>query len=242
MDILTGTGRVGRLNYFATSLTISFVVFFLAFVTAGEDPATGQATISPIFFFVVILSSYLNFTNMIRRLHDCGRSGWTSLLLFVPIIGLGLALYLLFAPGDSVRNLYGPPPGTSDPKVSIDAQRQRMELIAAAAGEAYRAKGQASYLNDDGSYNMDGLNSDSSGAFGGSTEPPEAPTWGPPPSHDAPDPSWAPPSHQPPPAAAVMPPLSGHDMPSMANPDRPQPPVGYDAGSVSTLPPPPPPQ
>ncbi len=234
MDILTGAGRVGRLNYFATSLTISFVVVFLAFATAGEDPITGEPTVSGVFVVAILLASYLNFTNMIRRLHDCGRSGWTSLLLLVPIIGFALSLYLLFAPGDSVRNLYGPPPGTSDPRISVDAQRERMEAIAAAAGEAYRAKGHASYLNDDGSYNMDGLSSENAGAFGGSSQPPpDMPDWTPPPTEMAPDPSWAPPT----PAAPAM--AAAPTQPVPVNPDRPNPPVGYGEGPVSNPPPPP---
>ena len=90
------------------------------------------------------------------------------------------------------------------------------------------------YLNDDGSYNMDGLSSENAGAFGGSSQPPtDMPDWTPPPTEMAPDPGWAPPT----PAAPAM--AAAPTQPVPVNPDRPNPPVGYGEGPVSNLPPPP---
>lgn len=44
-----------------------------------------------------------------RRYHDFGRSGWWSLLYFVPIVNLITGLILLFIDGDLEENKYGKP-------------------------------------------------------------------------------------------------------------------------------------
>ncbi len=44
-----------------------------------------------------------------RRLHDTNRSGWMSLLWFVPIIGWVYLLMLLVRPGDEGANAHGLP-------------------------------------------------------------------------------------------------------------------------------------
>ena len=47
----------------------------------------------------------------VRRLNDMDRTGWWALLLFVPVVNLGVGLYLLFGPGSKEANSYGLPPG-----------------------------------------------------------------------------------------------------------------------------------
>lgn len=45
-----------------------------------------------------------------RRLHDIGWSGWTQLVMVIPIVNIFLLLFLVFKPGDKERNRYGYPP------------------------------------------------------------------------------------------------------------------------------------
>ena len=47
---------------------------------------------------------------MIRRFHDLGKSGWYVLTLIIPLIDIGVILYLLFAPGTAGANEYGDDP------------------------------------------------------------------------------------------------------------------------------------
>lgn len=42
-----------------------------------------------------------------RRMHDIGRSGWTQLLGFIPIIGVFMLLTYELRPGDKGVNVYG---------------------------------------------------------------------------------------------------------------------------------------
>jgi uncharacterized membrane protein YhaH (DUF805 family) len=188
MDILTGTGRVGRLNYFATSLAISLLLVPVVFATAVEDPAVGQPSVSPVLLLASLIAFYFGLMNTVRRLHDCSRSGWMAILLFVPLVSFFFGLYLLFAPGDTNRNMYGMPPGSGEPRMSFAAQRQRVDSIAAAASDAYRAQDQVSYVNPDGSFNMEGLSSENPGLYGQSSQPAWEAL-----SYSAPDPTWSPP-------------------------------------------------
>lgn len=45
----------------------------------------------------------------VRRLHDMDRSGWFIALAFIPVVNLGLLIWLAF-PGTSTANRFGPPP------------------------------------------------------------------------------------------------------------------------------------
>jgi uncharacterized membrane protein YhaH (DUF805 family) len=61
-----------------------------------------------IFMIAVCMLIYLGFAVTVRRCHDLGRSGWLTLLGFVPLVNLAFGLYLLFAKGQSGSNAYGP--------------------------------------------------------------------------------------------------------------------------------------
>lgn len=47
---------------------------------------------------------------MIKRWHDVDKSGWFTLLVFVPIVGFFAALYLIFARGTDAENRFGANP------------------------------------------------------------------------------------------------------------------------------------
>ena len=46
----------------------------------------------------------------IRRLHDTGRSGWWTLIAFIPFVGALVLLYFMVLEGVSGPNEYGPDP------------------------------------------------------------------------------------------------------------------------------------
>lgn len=100
-----------------------------------------------------MLLLWLALTNSVRRLHDFGASGWLALILFIPLVSFGLALYLLFKAGDPWRNAYGEPAGMGDFLERRTEERYNEELakLAESQGEP------VDYLNPDGSFNMDGL-------------------------------------------------------------------------------------
>jgi uncharacterized membrane protein YhaH (DUF805 family) len=61
---------------------------------------------------VSLLLALPNFSVFVRRMHDCGRSGWNILWYWIPLIGLIVLLALLCDRGDPETNEYGWPPGS----------------------------------------------------------------------------------------------------------------------------------
>ncbi len=153
MGIFTGDGRVGRLHYFAINLAIGCGWLVCVLAMMRTDPATGATTFNPALIVIFPIVMWLSVANMVRRLHDRGHNGLLWLLSLLPLVNFGLALYLLFAPGDEVANRYGPRPGGVDPK-QADAQRQALDTLQARVEDVQRQADQ-SYYREDGTYDMD---------------------------------------------------------------------------------------
>ena len=108
-------GRLGRARYVAygTGLTLLMAAAFIAIevllIVSGTTGANKLLlTLVPMMLTLLMFISF--FIVARRRLNDMNRTGWLSLLIFVPFVNLGLGLWLLFAPGSEGANNYGPPP------------------------------------------------------------------------------------------------------------------------------------
>ena len=105
-------GRLGRARYVAygTGLALLMAVVLMVFETiwlyAGFD--YWLVTFVPLMLTLLMFIAFLVVAR--RRLNDMNRSGWLSLLIFVPIVNLALGLWLLFGRGNEGANAYGPPP------------------------------------------------------------------------------------------------------------------------------------
>lgn len=106
-------GRLSRTNYV---ISFSFLIFllFLAYSLIILIPIILGINEVPSSFYTIIdclyiLLLFLVFTLHARRWHDLGRSGWLTLLFLIPLIDIGVLLYLLFAPGDEEEYKYGNP-------------------------------------------------------------------------------------------------------------------------------------
>jgi uncharacterized membrane protein YhaH (DUF805 family) len=105
-------GRIGRIRYVAYLMGGTLLAMLAAIaLLVPIGMASNNNFLSA---FVPLLSSIgmlvATFVLAIRRLHDTNRSGWLSILTLVPIVNLGLALWLLFGPGTQGANQYGPAP------------------------------------------------------------------------------------------------------------------------------------
>lgn len=96
-------GRLGRLDYFSSSL-LSTAFWILTVLLAV---ATGKNAFAGLGFFIAIIYSI---RCIALRLHDTGRTGWMALIIIVPLIGMLMAMYLLITRGDDDENEYGDPP------------------------------------------------------------------------------------------------------------------------------------
>ncbi len=103
-------GRINRRTFWLTMLSLwaalSLVWLIIVIVVAADQPGIALATLPLI--GVLLWCSY---AICAKRWHDRNKTGWWSLINFVPIIGgLWLLIELGFMPGTDGRNYYGPPP------------------------------------------------------------------------------------------------------------------------------------
>ncbi|MGK0439826.1 MAG: uncharacterized membrane protein YhaH (DUF805 family) [Paracoccaceae bacterium] len=114
--IFTADGRIGRLRYLAYSMIINLCFIPVALLVLAIGAATtgdsGQPSVivwilGGIAYIALIATSFVLAK---RRLNDLNQSGWLSLLLLVPLVNLGIILWLIFAPGKKEQNSYGPYP------------------------------------------------------------------------------------------------------------------------------------
>lgn len=102
------------MQYFAYSIVYSFIVMFTAFSIGALVDGSVARPMSSILVIIAFILVYV--VAMKRRLNDLGRTGWLSLIGFIPFLGGLFGLYLLFAPGDPNENKYGLPPAKSNSK------------------------------------------------------------------------------------------------------------------------------
>ena len=90
-EFFTTSGRIDRRTFLKRNFIFFITLLVLHMLIALFPSLEGCAP-----FFVLPLY-YGILTLCVRRLHDAGRKGWWCLLFFVPILGMGLLLYLAFA-------------------------------------------------------------------------------------------------------------------------------------------------
>jgi uncharacterized membrane protein YhaH (DUF805 family) len=109
-------GRIGRVRYLAYGTVFGLVMLPLLFLV---DPAGGPFSGLQLAFTLVGLAISVILGR--RRLNDMGRSGWFTIGLFIPLVNIGVSLWLLFGAGDAGPNRFGPPPAPNTRGVLIMA-------------------------------------------------------------------------------------------------------------------------
>ena len=115
VNIFSFNGRIGRLRYLAYSFGFGMLgtmlmgsIIGVAAISLGEGAQ--MVAIGFVYFLGLIGMVFLAVMFAIKRLHDLEQSGWLSLILFVPLVGVLFTLYLWFAPGTKSANRFGNPP------------------------------------------------------------------------------------------------------------------------------------
>ena len=115
-------GRASRREYWWFAFFFFLFAWPLALTTFEYDPVT--RAVSFIYFTIVVLL----FTPLIavwtRRMHDIGRSGWSWLFVFIPIVGWFLILRWLTKEGSPFANQYGPPDNGTSISEAEEAQKE----------------------------------------------------------------------------------------------------------------------
>jgi uncharacterized membrane protein YhaH (DUF805 family) len=125
-QVFAVNGRIGRLRYLAFSMLMGLLTFALIFVVAAIGGVLMAVTKSNTIMMVMLGLAYIPAIAVTiilakRRFNDMGHSGWMSLLMFVPLVGFFVWLWLLFGPGDAQSNQYGKPPSANTTLVIVGA-------------------------------------------------------------------------------------------------------------------------
>jgi uncharacterized membrane protein YhaH (DUF805 family) len=113
------SGRINRRNYFVGGLILaafeginelinfgSLKQSFIANAPAHANPQMTYLVTIPIAIIIVFFGISLS----IRRLHDLNKTGWLTLIIYIPLVGAFYGLYLLFSQGTTGENKYGSQP------------------------------------------------------------------------------------------------------------------------------------
>ena len=109
-SIIAWSGRIGRLRFLVYNLFLS--VIFLKMLAIAESGLSLAASI--IFASTYMIFLVIDISISKRRFNDLNKSGWLTLLLFVPLVNFATILYLLFTPGTPAPNRYGAMPAPAN--------------------------------------------------------------------------------------------------------------------------------
>jgi len=99
-------GRMGRLKY-ATANTVLMALFYVPMIMVLQRPTLGRMALLAV---VAVAVTLLGMRLAVLRCHDCDKSGWWSMLLWLPTVNIIVTLVLALAPGTDGGNEYGEPP------------------------------------------------------------------------------------------------------------------------------------
>jgi len=121
--LLSFSGRIGRLRYFAYGMGLYLILVAFAGFIAGTGVFLGDGSM-PIPIMVVMGAVYLAIIVYSiglgkRRLNDLNRSGWWLFAFIVPILNFILMIYIMFFRGTEGSNNYGPEPCANSVGVKI---------------------------------------------------------------------------------------------------------------------------
>ena len=101
------SSRINRLRYWAHGALFAFAFYALIAVGAAlmalVSPWVGIPILAVAYIGLIVFSVIV----MIQRLHDLNKTGWFSLLAFVPLANIYLLVILIFFKGTPGRNNYG---------------------------------------------------------------------------------------------------------------------------------------
>jgi uncharacterized membrane protein YhaH (DUF805 family) len=137
--LLALSGRLGRVRYFVYGMVFNLIAVVLLFTVIGTAMASifagalsgsgvgagmgmglgiMQILLAALLYLAILVSSFVYAR---RRLNDLNKTGWISLVFFLPPVSIILALWLLFAPGTAGTNSYGPAPSPNSRTVVVAA-------------------------------------------------------------------------------------------------------------------------
>ena len=147
LNLFSSAGRIGRVRYLTYSMGIGLLIIL-------TGVALSAITSPMLIFAAYVVMFYANFMLTIKRCHDFDTTGWLSLLIFIPVVGL---IFLLI-PGTDGPNRFGrktaPNGGTGVILISIVIGVAIIGILAAIAIPAYQGYTQRAHAAPGASQNL----------------------------------------------------------------------------------------
>jgi len=127
MKYMTFNGRLGRGGYIA-AIFIASIISAVIFVALWFFEILDEESARRVMY---LTAAVLMICPAVQRLHDTDHSGAGLLIALIPIINLGLGLYLLLKPGTPGPNLYGNRTDLPDtqPRDSDDIAKENKPIV-----------------------------------------------------------------------------------------------------------------
>ncbi|WP_417885548.1 DUF805 domain-containing protein [Zunongwangia sp.] len=107
-------GRSRRKEFFMFNLFNSLFGILLMIISAILAKLLNSEVFILLYVLYLFATILPSIALTIRRLHDIGKSGWTMLVSFIPVIGSFWLLYLLITESEPEENEYG-----ANPKLEV---------------------------------------------------------------------------------------------------------------------------
>lgn len=134
-------GRIGRGMWWLAQVVAIPIIYLvgaglLVGLVAASPAETAQhldsawgVTMILVLVATFITGVWINFSSTIQRYHDRGKSGFWSLMLFVPLIGMiWVVIECGFCSGEDGSNQWGPPPGAGRRSSALAEEIAAMSL------------------------------------------------------------------------------------------------------------------
>lgn len=106
----------GGITYLVLDSVLPYVLFITPLYMVGIIPLLGIIalyipTLTMVFLYILsVIPLYIFFVVTIKRYHDLGKSGWWSLFIFLPVVGMLFVLIECgFGPSRLFKNKWGEP-------------------------------------------------------------------------------------------------------------------------------------
>jgi uncharacterized membrane protein YhaH (DUF805 family) len=114
--LISLSGRIGRLRYwiYGAALSVAMIPVVILALGASLVSHTAPGPLSLLLVFAGEAAVLFGCVVLVRRrLNDLDKSGWLTLLMLVPFVNAVFGLWILFWPGTSGVNRFGPPPSAN---------------------------------------------------------------------------------------------------------------------------------
>ena len=103
-------GRVSRSHFFLSTLFVGILLGVIGSSKPSIEASVTSLLITVVWILAMTFLFYLQLSFWSKRFHDVNKSGWWSLLYFVPVVNVVIYIILIFYKGDVKKNKYGPIP------------------------------------------------------------------------------------------------------------------------------------